>query len=268
MARRRIIAAGLGGLLLFVGVERESRADCDGPHGLRAPLPDECLGPIDTDRPHQTDTPHVVPAGHTQFESALGSVPLGGRLGAPPGARGAHVVFFDTAYKFGIASHMDLQLIEKHVDYVPSARSFDAPGPLNVRAKFNVVEEDGFVPAVTFVPTVFAPMAREHAFRAGALVFLGWELPANLELEVNAGVLGGASPKPPLVVVLASALTIPIAGGLRTFIDVYASGFDVSLGTGLLFPLGRDAQIDAGTYIGLNGDVPVATPFLGLSIRL
>ena len=37
---------------------------CEGVHGVWAPLPDGCLSVIDTDRPTQTDTPHVVPVGH------------------------------------------------------------------------------------------------------------------------------------------------------------------------------------------------------------
>src|SRR5580700_7695776 len=76
----------------------ETDPGCRGTHSLWAPLPDRCLGVIDTDRPHQTDTPHVIPAGHTQVESAV-EVQLGGVLGALPGARSARLVLFDDGYK-------------------------------------------------------------------------------------------------------------------------------------------------------------------------
>jgi hypothetical protein len=247
--------------------EGDGDARCTGPHSLASPLPDSCLGVIDTDRPHQTDTPHVVPAGHVQLESALGAVRLGGAVGAPSGERAARVLFFENAYKFGLVSHIDLQLIMKHAEYVPLDRRLGPPGPFSVRAKLNVVEENGWTPAITLVPWIFAPVAPSQALRGGPLVFWGWELPLHLELEMNAGVLFGAKPKPPTAIVLASALTYTVAGEVRVFIDVYATGWDVALGTGALWAVTRDLQLDAGTYVGLNGDEPVATPYVGFSIR-
>lgn len=242
-------------------------ARCEGTHDLWSPVPDACLDVIDTDRPHQTDTPHVVPAGHTQVESALGEVQLGGTLGAPPGARSPHVILFDDNYKFGLVSRIDVQLLFQHADYVPAQGRFEPPGPLSLRAKFNIVDEKGWIPAVTLVPWVFLPVAPSETLRGGPLVFWGWELPAHLELEVNAGVLFGASPKPPAALVLASALTYTVVGDFRVFVDIYATGPDAALGTGALWAFTRDMQVDLGTYVGLAGDEPVATPFLGFSIR-
>jgi hypothetical protein len=240
---------------------------CRGWHSLFDPLPDACLEVIDTDRPHQTDTPHVVPAGHTQVESALVSAELGGTLGAPPGDRSAHLLFFDNGYKFGLFSHVDFQLLIKHADYVPAASKFVPPGQLGVRAKWNFLEGGGKVPALTFVPWVFVPMAPGEPLRAGPLLFLGWELPAHFELEVNTGVLFSEKPKPAAAPVLASALTYTVVGEFRVFVDAYATGGDIALGTGALWAFARDMQVDLGTYIGLHGDEPVATPFLGFSIR-
>jgi hypothetical protein len=236
-------------------------------HSLWLPLPDVCLAPIDTDRPHQTDTPHVVPAGHTQVESALAQLALGGRVGAPPGERAAHVVLFTDAYKFGLVSHVEAELAFKHAEYVPATGRFAPPGPLSVRTKHNFLEGEGWVPTLTFVPWVFVPMAPSESLRAGPLVFGGWELGEHFELEVNVGMLFSTRPKPPVALVLASALTYTIAGTLRVFVDGYETGEDVQLGTGVLWAFVRDVQIDAGTYIGVTGDEPVATPFVGLSGR-
>jgi hypothetical protein len=240
---------------------------CHDVHSLWSPLPDACLEAIDTDRPHQTDTPHVIPAGHTQVESAVASVALGGTLGAPPGDRAAHVVFFQNAYKFGVASHVEAEVAFKHAEYVPAAGRLEPPGPVSVRAKLNFVEGEGWVPTLTFVPWVFVPMAPSESLRTGPLLFAGWELPAHFELEVNAGVLFSTRPKPPTALVLASALTYTVVGTLRVFIDCYATGYDIAFGTGALWAFARDAQIDLGTYVGLSGDEPVATPFLGFSVR-
>ena len=77
----------------------------------------------------------------------------------------------------------------------------------------------------------------------------------------------GAAPKPPAAVVLASALTYTVIGDFRVFVDVYATGPDIALGTGALWAFTRDMQVDLGTYVGLHGDEPVAIPFLGFSVR-
>jgi len=232
---------------------------CEGPHGLASPLPDACLETIDTDRPHQTDTPHVVPAGHVQVESALASLEVGygpTRLG-----------LFQDEYRFGLVSHMDAELLLDHAVFEPDARRFESPGPVGARVKVNIVEGGGWAPAITLVPWVLVPVAPSQALRGGPYVFLGWELPARLELEMNVGVLLRAQPAEGAAPVLASALTWTIVGDLRVFVDVYATGPDVQLGTGALWAFTRDVQIDAGTYVGLHGDEPAATPFVGLSVR-
>lgn len=238
---------------------------CDGVHGLWSPLPDSCLEIIDTDRPHQTDTPHVVPAGHTQVESAIAAVQLGGTLDEAD--KRTHLVLLEDNYKFGLVTRVDVQLLFKHADYVFDAGRFVAPGPLEARVKINLLEEHGATPAVTIVPSVFVPMTSTQLFRAGALVFLGWELPLGLELEVNTGILVQTAINPHALVVFAAALTSTFIGPIKTFVDVYATGLDVQLGSGFLAPIGRNMQIDLGTYIGLNGAVFAATPFIGFSVR-
>ncbi len=262
-----LVVAALAAPHLALAGEPPDDPRCAGTHSLASPLPDFCLGVIDTDRPHQTDTPHVVPAGHTQFESAVAAMQLGGVLGAPPGERGPHLVLLEDAYKFGLVSRVDLQLIVKHAEYDVADRKLTPPGPLNVRVKINVVDESGAVPAITLVPTVFLPAAPSQQLRGGPLVFWGWELPHRFELEVNAGVLFGEKPKPAAAGVLASALTYTVAGEFRVFIDAYTTGLDAALGTGALWAITRDVQIDVGTYVGLHGAEPVATPFVGFSVR-
>jgi hypothetical protein len=268
------VKAGVIGLVVAVAAvtNADATADeenprCTGEHSLWSPLPDVCLGLIDTDRPHQTDTPHVVPAGHVQLESALAEVQLGGTVGATGGNRDAHLVFFDDNYKFGLVSNVDVQLLFAQAAYDPIQRKLLPPGPLGVRAKFNVVHEKGWVPAITLVPWVFLPVSPSEVFRAGPYVFWGWELGAHFELEMNAGVLFGASPKPPAAVVLASALTYKVVESFGVFVDIYTTGPDAALGTGLLWAFARDMQLDLGTYVGVHGVEPVATPFVGFSLR-
>ena len=254
-------------LFAFVTSSMASIASTSAIAWAHEDLQEEELDVIDTDRPHQTDTPHVVPKGHVQIESALVSVPTG-NVDAPAGTSvPAHVVLFENLYKYGIARHVDVQLLFKHADYVPETHDLAAPGPLEVRAKFNVVEEDGARPAITIVPWIFVPFDRSQILHGGPLLFWGWELPLRLEIEMNAGVFFFSRGPRTAAPVLASALTHTIVDHFRVFADIYAVGRDVSFGTGLLWAFTRDVQIDAGTYLGVHGDVSKATPFVGLSVR-
>jgi len=240
---------------------------CRGTHSVWSPLPDECLDVIDTDRPHQTDTPHVVPAGHVQIESAVGELQLGGQLGAPPGDRSAHLLMLDDEYTVGLVSNVAVQFLFTHAAYDLGARKLLPPGPFDVRAKLNIVHREGWVPDVSLVPWVFLPVAPSETLRGGPYVFWAWELPAHFELEMNAGILFGANPKPRVAPVLASALTYTVVRDFGVFVDIYTTGPDAALGTGMLWAFARDMQLDVGTYVGVHGEEPVATPFLGFSIR-
>lgn len=263
-----VVAAILEGFSgAAAGSEATTDPRCRGPFSVWSPVPEECLDVIDTDCPHQTDTPHVVPAGHVQVESAVAEVQLGGQLGAPPGDRSAHLILLDDEYTVGLVSRVAVQILFTHAAYDLGQRKLLPPGPFDVRAKFNLLEQRGLVPDLSFVPWVFLPVAPSETLRAGPYVFWAWKLPANFELEMNAGILFGANPKPRAAPVFASALTNTLFDDFGVFVDVYTTGPDAALGTGMLWAFTHDMQLDLGTYVGLHGDEPVATPFVGFSIR-
>jgi hypothetical protein len=54
---------------------------------------------------------------------------------------------------------------------------------------------------------------------------------------------------------------------LFTHAGIYATGPDAALGTGMLWAFTRDMQVDLGAYAGVHGDEPIATPFVGFSLR-
>ncbi|MFO0677259.1 MAG: hypothetical protein U0169_12055 [Polyangiaceae bacterium] len=246
--------------------EGPSRPECEGIHSLANPLPDSCLGPIDTDRPHQTDTPHVVPAGHTQYEIALGMVDLGGVVSGPSAGSAPRFVFFENMYKFGLVSNVDFQVIVTHAAYDTKVRRLEPQGPVTLRTKINVLREDGFVPALTFVPHLAIPMSPADGVLGGTSIFLCWDLPLGFEVEANVGAFVEAG-KPGVSPLLASAITRQVVGPLSAYFEGVVFGQERALGSGLLLRVGRDVQLDAGSYVGLAGDRARATPFLGLSFR-
>ena len=114
---------------------------------------------IDTDRPHQTDTPHLIPEGHVQIE--MGVI----------GVVDQHVIAFDDAYKYAPAAWLELDVLHDHVDY-DHGYQLD---PLTVRAKLRLVAEaDGAKPAVSAVPTLAFAFSGPRLARAGLGMFFGW----------------------------------------------------------------------------------------------
>jgi hypothetical protein len=202
-----------------------------------------------------------------QVESAVASAQLGGTLDAPGGDKTARVLLFDNSYEFGLLTGVELQLFFTHAAFDPAERKLLAPGPGGARFKFGLVEQRDWVPDISFVPWVYIPVAPSETLRAGPYLFWAWALPGDFELEVNTGVLFSEDPKPRVAVVAASALTYTIIDNFSVFVDIYTTGPDAALGTGALWAFDRDMQIDVGTYVGVHGDEPVATPFLGFSIR-
>ena len=177
------------------------------------------------------------------------------------------LVLLDDEYTVGLVTDVAVQVLFTHAAYDLGASKLLPPGPFDVRAKFNIIHRDGWLPDISLVPWVFLPVAPSETLRAGPYVFWAWELPAHFELEMNAGILFGANPKPRVAPVLASALTYTVVPNFGVFVDIYTTGPDAALGTGMLWAFARDMQIDLGTYVGVHGEEPVATPFLGFSIR-
>jgi hypothetical protein len=266
--RLACVGATLAALLALadVRVARGAGSDCAGPWSLARPVPDICLEPIETDRPHLTETPHPVPAGHVQLESGIVAVELRGH-------RDRRVLLFDQMYKLGVADGADVELLVVHAEATRRGLAPN-PTPLLARAKFALWREDGMIPSLTLVPIAAAPLRAVHGWTAGLLAFLAWELPARLELELNAGALGsfrGARAGTELEAAL--ALTRNITGPLSAYVEIYgrsalAGGPSMVLGgAGLTLLVHRDIQLDTGTFLGVAGDVAPATPFVGISIR-
>jgi hypothetical protein len=237
---------------------------CLGLFSIVRPLPDRCLEPIDTDRPHLTESPHVVAPGHVQVESGVVGFSLRTN-------RRARLALFENLYKVGIVNRLDLELLVVHVD--AEARSFALvrPTPLVGRAKI-ALHQTATMEA-TLVPIVVVPLDEGDVFELGTQVFFGWALPRGLDLEVNAGLqIPLEQPADPTFIV-GSALTTNVIGPLRAFGELYGihsvvARPQLTLGAGLVLAVSRDVQLDTGLFVGLVGDTRPIVPFLGASFRI
>lgn len=277
--------AGAGVVLAAQGARADDRAEpdvsdekvCAKRYTVFAPLPDRCLEPIDTDRPHKTDTPGTVPAGHAQVELGIAEYEIERIRGASDNT----VTIGNNIYKLGLAEHLgpihhwDVQVLHALGSYGVRARRFQASPDLMVRTKLNLI--DGPL-HVTAVPAVILPAMKGGQTEGGGFVFFGAELPLDLDWELNLGAMSERDPdtaRRHAAMVATTAFTRKIAGPLSGFGELYsdttttdARRWNMTADTGFLVRLGRDWQLDGGAYVGVQGAVPGVTPFLGLSSRL
>lgn len=259
------------------GAGEHAEAECEQTFTVLHAVPEKCLEDIDTDRPHKTDTPHTVPAGHVQVEAGIAEYEIE-RWSGPSENQ---LVLANNIYTLGLADntrgikHASVQVLHSMGSYRTRARNFGFSDQLMVRTKLNLV--DGPL-ELTLVPAVVLPLKGGASTEAGGFVFLGGELPLQLDFELNVGATSETDPETGVrhaVPVVTTAFTRKIAYGFSAFVELYnetstvdVKGVSSTFDTGFLFTFAKNWQLDGGAYIGTWGSAPRITPFLGISSRI
>jgi hypothetical protein len=248
---------------------------CSGSYSLFNPEPRSCIGPLDTDRPHLTDTPHTIPPGHFQLETELVSFGTSGRdADAVPASLGLMSFLF----KVGLVPGVDFQVGYGGVSFEEGASGWSAhhAPSVYVRAKLNLFGYDAPI-GLTFAPILLVPTSSRGSVQGGASLLFGAELPKEFDLEVNIVVVTepGDGDGPRWVFAPSAALTRPIYGPLSAFVETYhelrygsPNPFTWLGNAGLLLRLGPSMQLDAGVRIGLYGPQHPVSSFLGFSFMI
>ena len=243
--------------------QQAAAQDCSARYTLFSPTPDACLEEIFTDRPHRTDTPAILAPGHAQAE--IGVVEYGYSA-----KRQDELTVWNTQLKLGISPRLDLEMF-----YAPISTQVRAPeafpSDAAFRAKLQLLEALGDAFLLTLVP--YAEVSRGELSAAGGYLFFGYDFASGLELELNVGDTLELESNTHALLATAAA-TFPVAPSTAFFAELFTETsldtghLDSSVDIGLLYAVARDVQLDAGVYLGLTGDEPTATPFLGTSFRL
>jgi methyl-accepting chemotaxis protein len=243
--------------------------DCEARYSLFQPMPEACMGPIDTDRPHQTDTPVVVDPGHFQFESSVINYDR-----ATYRAAGGTLTLADSLYKVGLYNGLELQMF--HTALTREDGHVSVGKELTFRAKIQLWGNNRTPQGLTLVPVAIVPLNGGRA-GGGAHLFYGHELPWELDLELNAGALrqSDTAGVRHTVPVLSTALTHEVNEHFAFFGEVHLEGWndsatswDTYLDTGVIVHVTRTIQLDAAVYNGVSGGATALTTFLGFSFRL
>jgi hypothetical protein len=263
-----------GALFSSAGPARaaEGMVRCGKSYHLLRPAPRECLGELETDRPHLTDTPATTPPGHFVLEAGLLSF-AASREGTLPRS----FQLLDLLLKAGIWRGIDLQLgfAGLTIEHASGGLDLSVGDSLYLRSKLRL-SGDGGPLAITLAPVLWAPL-RGGPLEGGGMILFGADLPWKLELELNLSAFARHNEEHDghhLRWILSGALTRPLFGGLSAFLEAYGETWrEVELrwigllDAGFLWLITPGIQIDGGVRFGLTDRTPPYTLFLGVAFR-
>lgn len=288
MARKRAAVSALV-LLLTFGEAKSSETDSvdKSQYTLFNPTPDRLMRHFSADRPHTTDNPFTIDAGHVQIETNL----LGYELSRPD-LEGTITEAFDVAttnIRIGLTNSAEIDFFPQPYGVI-STRPRDPSvtfrssgvGGLLVRAKVNLWGNDTFgepgSTALGLLPFVSLPTDRTNGvsptYVEGALLVpFSVQLSDKLTLESFTGPLylrdSGATTHHAELVITAN-LEYEWTGTFGTFYEVvYQFGRDdiVLLDTGCTYLLNKNVQLDAAVNFGVTPAAPRIKPFVGITMR-
>lgn len=174
--------------------------------------------PIETDRPDQSSTPSIVPAGHFQMETGIRHTQ----------AEPHHPQWqLPTALlKYGVNDKFELRLNVQYAYNKTPDSTNSGIKPLVAGIKAKLAEEKGWLPAAAVLVNFKIPNAASESFKADnfapEIVFaMKKSIGNNTEIQYNAGVSwDGETPQPSYLYTLSP--NFDITDKLGMFVESYA----------------------------------------------
>ena len=293
LARRRRAAASVIVLLAaLAGAKAEETEHVDkSQYTLFNPTPVFLMRKLMTDRPHFTENPSTVDAGHVQIESGLFGYAL-----ARPDLEGTITEDFlvvDTNIRIGLTNYAEIDLILLPYGVV-NTRPFDQSaafrnsgiGRAQIRAKINLWGNDTYgEPGSTMfalLPFVSLPTVRTNGVspihvEGGLVGFFEVQLSHMFALELNDGVLylrDDLASTHHTEFLTTANLEVEWTENVVTYYEVVAQlgrtdplGDIVFFGTGVQYLLNKNLQLDGGVNLGITPAAARINPFVGISAR-
>jgi hypothetical protein len=286
-------AAGALVLLAALGEAQsgETESEDKSQYTLFNPTPEYLMRKLTTDRPHTSENPFTVDAGHVQIETGLFGYAL-----SRPDLEGTITEDFsvvETNIRIGLTNYAEIDLILQPYGVV-NTRPLDPStafrnsgiGGLQIRAKINLWGNDTYgepgSTALALLPFVSLPTDPSNGVsptfvEEGLVGFFEVQLSHIFSLELNDGVLylrdGGVSTHHAEFLTTAN-LEAEWTETFGTYYEVVAQlggdnplGDIVFVGTGFVYLLNENAQLDGGVNLGVTPAAARINPFVGISMR-
>ena len=251
------------------------------------PTPEADLRSLCTDRPAKSTAPCTVDAGHWQVEADVYNVATQSSAGLTTVTQ----LFTNPTLKLGLTNTVDLEVnivpyeeVRVHDSTAATTTIGHGAGDLFLKAKWNLIGDDGGNFALALSPYVKAPTAGRvlgnGAVEGGVLAPMQVSLPANWqlaiipELDALANAAGsGRHANVSLDLALAYPVTKTVTASAEIWGDenfdpggrVTQASFD--LGAAWIPPKSPNFQLDGGVNFGLNRVTPGVQAYVGISRR-
>lgn len=215
------------------------------------------MNPIETDRPDQTESPAIVPAGWYQFEGGCAHE----RAGAEEPMEGTLPTVLS---KVGLTRWVELRVITERARTLVSEDGKATTHrlvPVEVGAKFRLMEERGVMPCVSLIGHVGLPFTAEAPFRpATAFGNFRFTMQHTLSERFNLGYNLGAEwdgDRPVATGIYTLTLGAEATETLGLFVEAYGcindmDAADNRLDGGAVFHIGPDVLLDASSGFSLG----------------
>ena len=255
---------------------------------LFRPTPTALLRELATDRPDMTESPITVDAGHFLLEVSF----VDYTHNRSQGVRTDQIIAAPFNLKLGLLNRVDLEIVLNPCVQVRTRTNGAATGTVTgfgdalIRVKINLWGNDG--PQAGFGKTAFGllpfikiPTARgglgNGRVEGGLILPLAVDLPAGFDLGMMVEfdfVRNDPNTRYGLETVHSITLGHPLIGSLRGYVEyvgITPNGTGTSyrgfFSTGLIYAVGKDVQLDAGTRVGLSKRSDALNLFTGISLR-
>ena len=251
------------------------------------PTPDADLRPLCADRPSKATGSCTVDAGHWQFESDLYNV----TFQTVDGVSARTELFTNPTLKLGLTNTLDFEVniapwqqVTVHDRATGVTTVAAGVGDLFLRAKLNLIGDDGGTVAFALDPYVKVPTAPKSvgngAVEEGVIAPLtinlpkNWQLSIDPELDILANAVGpGRHVNTSAVVSFGYPLTKELTGAVEVWGDanfdpagtVTQTSFDLALAW--IPAKAPNLQLDGGVNFGLNRVTPGAQLYAGITRR-
>jgi hypothetical protein len=259
-----------------------ARAEEKGGYTLLNPTPRALMRDLDTDRPDTTESPITVDAGHFQAEFSFVEFTHDRTAGVTTDT----LAVLPSNLKVGLLNNVDLQVvIEPYVNERTGGRGAaarrDGFGDTEVRLKVNLLGNDGgpvafgVMPFAKF-PTATHGLGNDH-YEGGLILPVKFKMPADFDLGamLEIDVIRDAGDGYGTALLHSVTLGHPIVGDLSGYIEYAGTSFvgagatyQAIVGTGLVYNVGKDAEVDVGVNVGLSDSADDFEVFAGMSFRI
>ena len=229
---------------------------------------------IVTDRPTQSESPVIVPAGFFQIETGFIHEFMTSDI--------TNTFYNTTLLRYGLGKGLEIRLA---MDYLKNVECWNGDDtqfitrgftPVFIGSKLHITQEQGIWPEVAFSAGVGVPKTGAGAFMTSYLapflkVIASHTIGRNFSLGYNVGAAWNGETAQPTGIYTVS-LGMSVSEGIGVFIENYAyfkkGLFDFRSDAGITWLLKKNLQVDLSGGLGLSNEAPNGFISCGISWRV